>query len=140
MMHNQIELIRKKGLLAAKVPTSSVWPLIFKDFSDMSDVLYYLLKQKHDGAMIGPMYHGCKRKQDFDSSIYMTTTAEDLIKALRRLFPREFESRARLISHLRLLTLLIIAPSPCGVKVMKNRQPCAGRKNQPASRSKKCAS
>ena len=64
MMHNQIELIRKKGLLAAKVP-SSAWPLVLNEFSDMSDVLYYLLQQKH-GAMIGPTGHGCKRKQDFD--------------------------------------------------------------------------
>jgi hypothetical protein len=64
MMHNQIELIRKKGLLAATVP-SCAWPLILKEFSDMSDVLYYLLQQKH-GAMIGPTCHGGKRKQDFD--------------------------------------------------------------------------
>ena len=64
MMHNQIELIRKKGLLAATVP-SSAWPLILNEFSDMSDVLYYLLQQKH-GAMIGPTCHGYKRKQDFD--------------------------------------------------------------------------
>jgi hypothetical protein len=51
MIHNQIERIRKKGLLAATVP-SSAWPLILKEFSDMPDVLYYLLQQKH-GAMIG---------------------------------------------------------------------------------------
>jgi hypothetical protein len=62
MMHNQIELIRKKGLLTATVP-SCAWPLILKEFSDMSDVLYYLLQQKH-GAMIGPTCHGRKRKQD----------------------------------------------------------------------------
>ena len=62
MMHNQIELIRKNGLLAATVP-SCAWPLILKEFSDMSDVLYYLLQQKH-GAMIGPTCHGGKRKQD----------------------------------------------------------------------------
>ena len=64
MMHNQIEIIRKKGLLAATVP-SSAWSLILKEFSDMSDVIYYLLQQKH-GAMIGPARHGCKRRQDFD--------------------------------------------------------------------------
>ena len=52
MMRNQIKLIRKKGLLAATVP-SSAWPLILKEFSAMPDVLYYLLQQKH-GAMIGP--------------------------------------------------------------------------------------
>jgi hypothetical protein len=51
MMHNRI---RKKGLLAAKVP-SSAWPLILKEFSDMPDVLYYLLQQKH-GTMIGPTH------------------------------------------------------------------------------------
>jgi hypothetical protein len=44
MMHNQIELIRKKGFLAATVP-SSAWLLILNEFSDMSDVLYYLLQQ-----------------------------------------------------------------------------------------------
>jgi hypothetical protein len=64
MMHNQIELIRKKGLLAAKVP-SSAWPLILNEFSGMSDLLYYLLQQKHC-ATIGPTCHGCKRKQDFE--------------------------------------------------------------------------
>jgi hypothetical protein len=51
-MYNQIELIRKKGLLAATVP-SSAWPLILKEFSDMPDVRYYLLQQKH-GVIIGP--------------------------------------------------------------------------------------
>ena len=51
-MYNRFELIREKGLLAAKVPCSA-WPLILKKFSDMPDVLYYLLQQKH-GAMIGP--------------------------------------------------------------------------------------
>ena len=56
MMHNRLKLIRKKGLLAAMVP-NSVWPLILKEFSDMSDVLYYLLQQKH-GALIGPARHG----------------------------------------------------------------------------------
>jgi hypothetical protein len=61
IVHNQIERIRKKGLLAATVP-SSAWPLILKEFSGMPDVLYYLLQQKH-GAMIGPCTrHGCKRK------------------------------------------------------------------------------
>ena len=60
MIHNQI---RENGLLAAKVP-SSAWPLMLKEFSDMPDVLYYLLQQKH-GAMIGPTCHGCKQKQDF---------------------------------------------------------------------------
>ena len=59
MIHNQI---RENGLLAATVPSSS-WPLILKKFSDMPDVLYYLLQQKH-GAMIGPT--SCKRKQAFD--------------------------------------------------------------------------
>ena len=64
MLHNRLELIREKKLLAAKVP-SSAWPLILKEFVDMSDVLYYLLQQKH-GAMIGPTCHGgCKRKQYF---------------------------------------------------------------------------
>ena len=53
MGHNQI---RENGLLTATVP-SSTWPLILKKFSDMSDVLYYLLQQKH-GAMIGPTRHG----------------------------------------------------------------------------------
>ena len=52
MMHNRIKLIRQKGLLTAKVP-SCAWPLILQEFSDMPDVLYYLLHQKH-GAMIGP--------------------------------------------------------------------------------------
>ena len=61
MMHNRI---REKGLLAAKVP-SSAWPLILKEFSDMPDVLYYLLLQQKNGAMIGHSCHGCcKRKQD----------------------------------------------------------------------------
>ena len=64
MMYNRIELIRENGLLAVKVP-GSAWPVILKEFSDMPDVLYYLLQQKH-GAMIGPMCQGCKRKQDFD--------------------------------------------------------------------------
>ena len=64
IVHNQIERIRKKGLLAATVP-SSAWQLILKEFSDMLDVLYYLLQQKH-GAMIGPTRQDCKRKQDFD--------------------------------------------------------------------------
>ena len=64
MMPNRLNLIRKNGLLAATVP-SCAWPLILKEFSDMSDVLYYLLQQKH-GAMIGPTCHGCKRKQNFD--------------------------------------------------------------------------
>jgi hypothetical protein len=63
MMHNQIKLIREKSFLAVKVP-SNAWPLILKEFSDMPDVLYYLLQQH--GAMIGPTCHGCKRKQDFD--------------------------------------------------------------------------
>ena len=64
MIHNRIDLIRKKGLLAATV-FRSAWPLILNEFSDMPDVLYYLLQQKH-GAMIGPTCHGCnKRKQDF---------------------------------------------------------------------------
>jgi hypothetical protein len=58
MMHNRIELIYDKGLLAATVP-SSAWPLILKEFSDMPDVLYYLLQQKH-GAMIGPTRQCCK--------------------------------------------------------------------------------
>ena len=57
-MHNRIELICDKGLLAATVP-SSAWPLILKEFSDMPDVLYYLLQQKH-GAMIGPTRQCCK--------------------------------------------------------------------------------
>jgi predicted Rossmann fold nucleotide-binding protein DprA/Smf involved in DNA uptake len=43
MMHNQIKLICQKGLLAAKVPNSA-WPLILKEFSDIPDVLYYLLQ------------------------------------------------------------------------------------------------
>jgi hypothetical protein len=62
MIHNQIELIRRNGLLVATVP-SCAWPLILKEFSDMSDVLYYLLQQKN-GAMIGPTCHGGKRNQD----------------------------------------------------------------------------
>ena len=33
--------------------------MILKEFSDVPDVLYYLLQQKH-GAMIGPTCHGCK--------------------------------------------------------------------------------
>ena len=53
MMHNRIY---EEGLLAANVP-NSVWPLILEEFSDMPDVLYYLLHQKH-GAMIGPTRHG----------------------------------------------------------------------------------
>jgi len=64
MMHNQIELVHQKGLLAANVPNSA-WPLILTEFSGMPDVLYYLLQQ-NNGAMIGPTCHGCKRKQDFD--------------------------------------------------------------------------
>ena len=59
MIHNQI---RENGLLAATVP-SSAWPLILKEFSDMPDVLYYLLQQKH-GAMLGPTHQGCKRKHN----------------------------------------------------------------------------
>jgi hypothetical protein len=59
MMHNRIH---EKSFLAATVP-SSAWPLILKEFSDMPDVLYYLLQQKH-GAMSGPTRLGCKRKQD----------------------------------------------------------------------------
>jgi hypothetical protein len=59
IIHNRIERIRKKGLLAAKV-LNSAWPLILQKFSDMPDVLYFLLQQKN-GAMIGPT-----RKQDFD--------------------------------------------------------------------------
>jgi hypothetical protein len=64
-MHNRIELIRKKGLLVVTVPSSSAWPLILQEFSGMPDVIYYLLQQQH-GAMIGPTFHGCKWKQDFD--------------------------------------------------------------------------
>jgi hypothetical protein len=64
MGHNQI---RENGLLTATVP-SSTWPLILKKFSDMSDVLYCLLQQKH-GAMIGPTRHGCKRKQHFGEGL-----------------------------------------------------------------------
>ena len=56
MMHNQIKLIRRKGLLAANV-SNNVWSLILKEFSDMPDVLYYLLHEKN-GAMIGPARHG----------------------------------------------------------------------------------
>jgi hypothetical protein len=63
-MHNQIELIREKGLLGATVP-SSAWPLILKEFSDMPDVILYLMQQKH-GALIGPTCHGCKQKQGVD--------------------------------------------------------------------------
>ena len=51
MMHNQFETIRKKGLLATTVP-SSTWPVILKKFSDIPDVLFYLLQQKH-GAIVG---------------------------------------------------------------------------------------
>ena len=61
-IRNRFEIIRKKGLLGATVP-SSAWPLILNEFSDMPDVIYYLLQQKH-GAMIGRSCHGCKRKQD----------------------------------------------------------------------------
>ena len=61
MMHNRI---RAKNFLAAKVP-SSAWQLILKEFSDMPDILYFLLQQRH-GAMIGPTLQGYKRKQDFD--------------------------------------------------------------------------
>ena len=53
MIHNRI---REKGLLSANVPASA-WPLILGEFSDMTDVLYYLLQQKN-GAMIGPTRHG----------------------------------------------------------------------------------
>jgi hypothetical protein len=60
MIHSRIH---DEGLLAANVPASA-WPLILREFSDMPDVLYYLLHQKH-GAMIGPSRHGCKRKQEF---------------------------------------------------------------------------
>jgi hypothetical protein len=60
MIHNRIH---ENGLLAAKV-LNSAWPLILQEFSDMPDVLYYLLQQKN-GAMISPTRHGCKRKQDF---------------------------------------------------------------------------
>jgi len=59
MIHNQI---RENGLLAATVP-SSAWPLILNEVSDMPDVLYYLLQQKH-GAMLGPTHQGCKRKHN----------------------------------------------------------------------------
>ena len=55
--------IHEEGLLAANVPASA-WPLILEKFSDIPDVLYYLLHQKN-GAMIGPSRHGRKRKQDF---------------------------------------------------------------------------
>jgi hypothetical protein len=65
MLHNRLELIREKKLLAAKIP-SSVWPLILKEFADMSDVLYYLLQHEKHGAMIGPTCHSCKRRQGFD--------------------------------------------------------------------------
>ena len=61
MVHNRI---RAKNFLAAKVP-SSAWQLILKEFSDMPDILYFLLQQRH-GAMIGPTLQGYKRKQDFD--------------------------------------------------------------------------
>ena len=37
MIHNQIERIRKKGIIA--------WPLILREFSDMPDAIYYLLLQ-----------------------------------------------------------------------------------------------
>jgi predicted Rossmann fold nucleotide-binding protein DprA/Smf involved in DNA uptake len=61
MIHNRIH---ENGLLAATVP-SSAWPLILKEFSDMPDVLYYLLLQQKNGAMIGHSCHGCcERKQD----------------------------------------------------------------------------
>ena len=53
MVHNQI---REKDFLAATVP-SSACPLILKEFSDLPDVLYYLLQQKN-GAMVGPTCHG----------------------------------------------------------------------------------
>ena len=46
MMHNRIELVSQKGLLAANVPHSA-WPLILEKFSDTPDVLYYLVQQKH---------------------------------------------------------------------------------------------
>jgi hypothetical protein len=48
--------IHEEGFLAANVPASA-WPLILEEFSDMPDVLYYLLHQKKD-AMIGPTRHG----------------------------------------------------------------------------------
>jgi hypothetical protein len=63
MIHNQIKLIRKKGLLAATVP-GCAWPLMLREFSDMPDILYYLLQRKHGATMIGPTCHGCKRKPD----------------------------------------------------------------------------
>ena len=59
MIHNRI---RENGFLAATVP-SSAWPLILKEFSDMPDVLYYLLQHKH-GAMVCPTRQCCKRKQE----------------------------------------------------------------------------
>ena len=59
MIHSRIY---EEGLLAANVPDSA-WPLILEEFSDMPDVLYYLLHQKN-GAMIGHSRHGRKRKQD----------------------------------------------------------------------------
>jgi predicted Rossmann fold nucleotide-binding protein DprA/Smf involved in DNA uptake len=64
MIHNRIALVRQKGILTAKLPNSA-WPMILNKFSDVPDVLYYLLQQKH-GAMFGPLHHGRKRKQDFD--------------------------------------------------------------------------
>ena len=64
MIHNRIALLRQKGILTAKLPNSA-WPMILKKFSDVPDVLYYLLQQKH-GTMFGPVHHGRKRKQEFD--------------------------------------------------------------------------
>jgi hypothetical protein len=66
MMRNRFEVFQE-DLLAATVP-SSAWPLILHEFSDIPDVLYCLLQQKHS-AMIGPTLHGCKRKQDFDEGV-----------------------------------------------------------------------
>jgi hypothetical protein len=64
MIHNRIALVRQKGILTAKLPNSA-WPMILKKFSDVPDVIYYLLQQKH-GTMFGPVHHGRKRKQEFD--------------------------------------------------------------------------
>jgi hypothetical protein len=64
MLHNRFALVRQKGLLTAKLPNSA-WPMILKKFSDVPDVLYYLLQQKH-GTMFGPLHHGRKRKQNFE--------------------------------------------------------------------------
>ena len=78
MVQNQI---RENGLLAASVP-SSAWPLILKKFSDMPDVLYCLLRQKH-GAMIGPTRHGCKRKQHFGEGLETFSTTDWFLSASR---------------------------------------------------------